>query len=308
MGCFYCFDGGNVVVMEHPDANDIFATRYYHMKRNSITVSPGQRVSAGQKIGEIGSSGDSKWPHLHFEVSNDTHRNVVDPWPGSCGRTTTNKFWKYNSPWIAPPRALPANRWRQISLPAVAPGGQDTISSVFGDDITGSYGTSWNLYRYDSGLNRYESMSTSSALAAGEGYWMKHENSTTRDIDLPAASSATPLVSDNRCATGTNKCARTQLQATQATVQWHMVGNPFSRAINVANIRVVADSGNCSRGCTLAQASNENLVHHQLFALGDGPGYDVLEASIGMPAWQGAWMATLPGASAKTLTLLWAKE
>ncbi len=56
-------------------------TRYCHMvKRPQVRV--GQQVTAGEVIGQVGSSGNSSGPHLHFEVhlNNDrTSRGAVDP-------------------------------------------------------------------------------------------------------------------------------------------------------------------------------------------------------------------------------------
>ena len=53
----------NYVVINHGDGSK---TEYWHMK--AITVSVGQTVSQGQKIGTIGSTGYSTGPHLHFVI------------------------------------------------------------------------------------------------------------------------------------------------------------------------------------------------------------------------------------------------
>jgi murein DD-endopeptidase MepM/ murein hydrolase activator NlpD len=43
---------------------------YLHMQPGTIRVKPGDRVRRGQVIGRIGNSGDSREPHLHFELTN----------------------------------------------------------------------------------------------------------------------------------------------------------------------------------------------------------------------------------------------
>ncbi len=64
---------GNMVEINHGNG---FITLYAHM--NTIYVSVGDEVSKGQQIGEMGSTGHSTGPHLHFEVRlNGVQRN---PW------------------------------------------------------------------------------------------------------------------------------------------------------------------------------------------------------------------------------------
>lgn len=62
---------GNVVIVEHGDMRSLYA-------HNSVlTVSVGQSVSGGQKIAEVGSTGWSTGPHIHFEISINGQR--IDP-------------------------------------------------------------------------------------------------------------------------------------------------------------------------------------------------------------------------------------
>jgi murein DD-endopeptidase MepM/ murein hydrolase activator NlpD len=58
---------GNMVTISHGTiGGDQIETRYAHLA--SINVSVGATVSAGQSVGQIGTTGSSTGPHLHFEV------------------------------------------------------------------------------------------------------------------------------------------------------------------------------------------------------------------------------------------------
>lgn len=63
---------GNVVSIDHGDG---YVTRYAHLE--NTRVSKGQKVVRGQRIGQVGMSGNSFAPHLHYEVLRDTLR--MDP-------------------------------------------------------------------------------------------------------------------------------------------------------------------------------------------------------------------------------------
>jgi murein DD-endopeptidase MepM/ murein hydrolase activator NlpD len=97
--CFWCFAGGNVIVVLHDTALGIFATRYDHLKNGSVEVEVGDTVSRGEQIAEVGSAGNSTGPHLHFEVWQSGYYDLVDPWQGTCGPNTTQALWASEPPW-----------------------------------------------------------------------------------------------------------------------------------------------------------------------------------------------------------------
>jgi murein DD-endopeptidase MepM/ murein hydrolase activator NlpD len=58
--------------------DDGLFARYYHLKKDSVTVRKDQRVACGQPLGKVGSSGVSAAPHLHFELRKGSV--VIDPY------------------------------------------------------------------------------------------------------------------------------------------------------------------------------------------------------------------------------------
>lgn len=64
----YGYNGGygNVIEVTHPNG---FRTRYAHLKTGGIRVKQGMSVGRGQHIGDMGTTGRSTGPHLHFEVA-----------------------------------------------------------------------------------------------------------------------------------------------------------------------------------------------------------------------------------------------
>ena len=77
---------GNGVVLRHEGG---WKTQYCHMKSGSLLVQPGQKVTAGTVLGQVGLSGKTEFPHLHLSLRHDGE--VVDPFDLSafptCGET-----------------------------------------------------------------------------------------------------------------------------------------------------------------------------------------------------------------------------
>lgn len=63
---------GRLVQLNHGQG---YVTRYAHILESLVKV--GDRVTKGQSIAKVGTSGRSTGPHLHFEVMRDRHQ--VDP-------------------------------------------------------------------------------------------------------------------------------------------------------------------------------------------------------------------------------------
>ena len=56
---------GHYLALYSPAAGDTYL--YYHLLAPAL-VRPGERVSAGQKVGQVGCSGSCWGEHLHFEI------------------------------------------------------------------------------------------------------------------------------------------------------------------------------------------------------------------------------------------------
>jgi hypothetical protein len=78
---------GNAVRIDHGEG---WVGLYCHLRRGSVRVRPGEAVAAGQPIGEVGLSGMTEFPHLHFELRKDSR--LVDP---------LLEVWKERFPYMA---------------------------------------------------------------------------------------------------------------------------------------------------------------------------------------------------------------
>lgn len=67
---------GEITLIRHANG---FVSAYAHQSR--IFVHSGDRVTAGDIIGLVGSTGHSFGPHLHFEIRTGTHDGQINPVP-----------------------------------------------------------------------------------------------------------------------------------------------------------------------------------------------------------------------------------
>ncbi|WP_343212283.1 M23 family metallopeptidase [Actinomyces sp. 565] len=77
-------DGTGIITIDHGGGVE---TSYLHMYENGIQVRAGDKVTAGQQIGLVGSSGNSTGCHLHFEVHLDGSPTDPVPYMAQVGVT-----------------------------------------------------------------------------------------------------------------------------------------------------------------------------------------------------------------------------
>ena len=91
---------GNGLVLRHADG---WETQYCHLRRGSVAVREGQRITAGDVIGQVGMSGRAEFPHLHLSVRKDGA--VVDPFDPdgkiTCGVLEEDTLWDGKPPYRA---------------------------------------------------------------------------------------------------------------------------------------------------------------------------------------------------------------
>jgi murein DD-endopeptidase MepM/ murein hydrolase activator NlpD len=68
---------GNGVVLAHEGG---WETQYCHLRQGSVAVRAGERVAAGRRLGLVGLSGETSYPHAHLSVRKDGRE--VDPFTG----------------------------------------------------------------------------------------------------------------------------------------------------------------------------------------------------------------------------------
>lgn len=136
---------GNYLSILHADGH---TSHYGHLKTYSIRVAIGQQISCGERIAQVGSSGNSTGPHLHFELRLGT--TVTDPFAqrAACGAQSIS-YWTAQNSY----RALPGTECEALPADAgdvsadVTPVPLDTWGPPVGDAAS-------DAYEGDSGADR----------------------------------------------------------------------------------------------------------------------------------------------------------
>ena len=89
---------GNGVSIDHGDG---WTTQYCHMAEGSVAVRTGERVEAGRRLGRVGLSGQTEFPHLHLSLRRD--EEPVDPFDtggGPCGADDPETLWADGTAYV----------------------------------------------------------------------------------------------------------------------------------------------------------------------------------------------------------------
>jgi murein DD-endopeptidase MepM/ murein hydrolase activator NlpD len=71
---------GNHIVVRHRDDEDLFAF-YAHLRRGSVVVAVGDDVDAGAALAQVGHTGNSTAPHLHFQLMTSADPTTAEAVP-----------------------------------------------------------------------------------------------------------------------------------------------------------------------------------------------------------------------------------
>ncbi|WP_262693390.1 M23 family metallopeptidase [Kordiimonas aquimaris] len=95
---------GNALIVEHMGG---WQTQYCHLKQGSITVKIGDSVNAGSPLAQVGLSGLTEFPHLHFmvrQMRTSQSSLDIDPFDGGVFETPPSGGIQNDSLWQALPK------------------------------------------------------------------------------------------------------------------------------------------------------------------------------------------------------------
>lgn len=102
----HCYYSGNYIVLKGESCYAAFA----HIKKGSIVVSEGQLVKSGQLLAQVGHSGNSGAPHLHFQLMDNQDITKANGLP-CC--FTELEIYDSNNHWKKVSSSIP-QRWQKV--------------------------------------------------------------------------------------------------------------------------------------------------------------------------------------------------
>jgi len=170
----------NAVVVLHADGSYAW---YGHLKSGSVLAKDiGEKVTVGEYLGVLGSSGNSTGPHLHFELY--TVVNVLrDPFAGPCNTGITSSWWRDQAPYYdsainmlathdAPPDFNRCPEQEELNLRNVFAAGEAVyLAAYYRDQLSGQVSV-YSVRRPDGSLlTSWEDSSEEEHYAASYWYW-----------------------------------------------------------------------------------------------------------------------------------------
>ncbi|MEJ5928844.1 M23 family metallopeptidase [Corynebacterium sp. H128] len=103
------FTLGNHVIIDHGDGA---FSLYAHLKHGSVSITTGQQVQAGDFLGQVGNTGNSSEPHLHFQLMDRANPTMAAGLPFRWAHITTDPepdpYWTPKKPALEQVAGLPA--------------------------------------------------------------------------------------------------------------------------------------------------------------------------------------------------------
>lgn len=201
-----------------------------------------------------------------------------------------------------PTHTLTKGQWSLISLPA-DPGDNGTVENLFGDDLSiGSYGSSglWVVYTFDSSTGQYVEIAADETLKPNVGYWIVQLISDSVELDIPDSLKPLARSEMTACPEG-EQCVAHTLLSSDDEIMWNLVGYSSTYETTYGNSVFVAEGSACETGCSPEDALAANVANSVLYRYNpdnaESP-YEAVTADTELSAWDGYWLAVLPGSGA----------
>lgn len=177
--CGFNSNDWNAVYVRHADNSVAW---YGHLKNGSLTAKAvGDTVVTGERLGVVGSSGNSTGPHLHFELYNAAGQ-LQDPYQGPCNTLNNFSWWAqqpaYNVTRInklmtqsAPPQFPSCPLPEVTNEKNVFRGGETLVTAGYYRDQQVGQQTQFSITRPDGTVTNNWSHNSPNSYAASYWWW-----------------------------------------------------------------------------------------------------------------------------------------